>query len=101
MLREQYAGIQRQEDTLDRVEAGVSRVHKQAVAVRDEVRGQVRLVESLDYGVDTVHGRVDHVRGRVEDVLARMDRRLYYGLCFGVPFVLMLILVYLLKRVIL
>lgn len=87
-----------QDHALDRVESSVARVHGQAVAVRDEVEGQVRLVETLDYDVDSAQGRVSNVIGKVEEVLQKMDRRLYYFVCFAVPFMLAFIFVLLLKQ---
>eukprot|EP00892_Ulva_mutabilis_P002834 jgi/Ulvmu1/12551/UM090_0038.1 len=78
LLQAQRDGIDRQEETLDRVEYSVSRVHGQAAAVRDEVEGQVRLVETLDYDVDTAQGRVHNVIGKVEEVMQKMNRKLYY-----------------------
>lgn len=73
-------------------------MHSQAVAVRDEVEGQVHLVETLDYDVDTAQGRVTNVIGRVDQVLQKMDRKLYYFVCFAVPCMLAFIFVLLLKK---
>lgn len=99
LLQAQRDGMARQDQTLDRVETSVSRVHRQAVAVRDEVEGQVRLVETLDYDIDNAQGRVAHVVGKVEEVLQKMDRRLYYLFCFAVPFMLAFIFVLILRAI--
>lgn len=92
LLQEQYAGLARQDEQLDRVAASVGRVHTQAEAVHGEVHEQVRVIDSLHRGTDGVTDRVASVRGRVEGVLARMNRKLFYAVCFAVPFCVMLAL---------
>ena len=64
-----------------------------------QVRGQTRLLESLDTGMAGVSHRVANATGRVEGVLARMPRKLYYFVCFMVPFLFALFLMLLIKGV--
>jgi hypothetical protein len=85
LLADQHAGLARQDEQLDRVEAHVGRVHTQAQTMCGEVQQQITLIDSLHSGTDGVRSRVTHVRGRVEHVLARMNRKLYYFLFFAVP----------------
>jgi hypothetical protein len=97
LLAEQRAGVAAQDVHLDRVEAAVGRVAAQAGAIHGEVRGQHRLLDSLGTGMEGVQHRVAGATDRIADVLARMPRRLYYLVCFLVPFLLALALMLLLK----
>ena len=86
LVQSQLQGIAQQEQALDRIEQSVGRVHNQATTLHGEVRSQIDLVQSLDYDVDSVQGRVAFARDKVDEVFRRMDKKLFYLFCFLAPF---------------
>lgn len=98
LVQSQLQGIAQQEQALDRIEQSVGRVHNQANTLHGEVRSQIDLVQSLDYDVDSVQGRVAFARDKVEEVFRRMDKKLFYLFCFLAPFLLTLLTIGLLKH---
>jgi t-SNARE complex subunit (syntaxin) len=99
LVQAQLRGIEQQEQVLDRLGQSVTRVHSQATAIHGEVQGQVDLVQSLDYDMESVQGRVAFARDKVEEVFRRMDKKLFYFFCFIVPFLLTIIVIHMLKFV--
>lgn len=76
----------------------MGRVHNQATTLHGEVRSQIDLVQSLDYDVESVQGRVVFARDKVAEVFKRMDKKLFYLFCFLGSFLLTYLTVMILKR---
>lgn len=100
LVQAQLQGIAEQEQALDRIEASVGRVHNQATTLQGEVRSQIDLVQTLDYDVESVQGRVAYARDKVEEVFRRMDKKLFYLFCFLGSFLCTILVVLLLKHLV-
>lgn len=92
LIQKQSDVIKLQDEMIADIESGVDRLHGQAIAIGDETKSQVRLLDDLDTNVESATAAL-HAEAKHAAEIKDKARVCWMYVCIGVEVVILLLLV--------